>query len=285
VNFLKAAVVFADKINTVSEGYAREICTDSPAAAGLQQVLAGRRADLVGILNGIDPEEWNPSTDPRIPANYSLEDMDGKPRCKTFLRERLELDPGRRDAPVIGMITRLVDQKGLDLVCECLDEILDLGGDLVILGTGLPKYHKFLTRAAELHRGRIAVLLKFDEDLAHHIEAGADIFLMPSLYEPCGLNQMYSLRYGTVPVVRSTGGLADTVQDDDAGGGSGNGFSFQDYSTDALVDALRRAVTAYGDRPRWKRIIRAGMSANYSWSVSAGRYLNLYRDALDKFGG
>ena len=182
------------------------------------------------------------------------------------------------------MITRLVDQKGLDLLCADLEGILALGADLVILGTGLPKYHQLLSEAAGRHAGRIAVLLKFDEGMAHLIEGGADIFLMPSLYEPCGLNQMYSLRYGTVPVVRSTGGLADTVIDDDASGGAGNGFAFTPYKAEAFLDAVRRAIAAFGDPPRWARLVRAGMSADHSWSASAGRYLELYRDALEKVG-
>jgi len=182
------------------------------------------------------------------------------------------------------MITRLVDQKGLDLVCDGLERIFGLGASLVILGTGLPKYHEYLERAAEIHKGRLAVILKFDENLAHLIEAGSDLFLMPSLYEPCGLNQMYSLRYGTVPVVRSTGGLADTVTDDDAAGGAGNGFAFTVYTTEALLDALGRAIAAFRDPARWTRIVRAGMSADNSWGASAGRYIDLYRDALEKSG-
>ncbi len=282
VNFMKAGIVFADKVNTVSEGYAREICTDPAAGAGLRDVLAARRGDLLGILNGIDPEEWNPQTDPHIPATYSRDALEGKRECKRVLREEGKFHPHRAGAPLIGMITRLVDQKGLDLVCDGLEQILSLDADLVILGTGLTRYHEFLTQVAELHRGRMAVFLKFDEALAHRIEAGADLFLMPSLYEPCGLNQMYSLRYGTVPVVRSTGGLADTVRDDDSSGGTGNGFTFDPYRTDALIDAVRRAIDAFRDPDRWARIARRGMSANYSWGVSAGRYLDLYRDALEK---
>jgi starch synthase len=178
------------------------------------------------------------------------------------------------------MITRLVDQKGLDLVHASLDELLALGIDLVVLGTGLEKYEQFFQEASRKYPGRVAALLKFDNSLAHLIEAGADLFLMPSLYEPCGLNQMYSLRYGTVPVVRATGGLADTVSDDDATPGGGVGFSFRPYRPDALVDAVQRAVRAFGDPLRWSRIQKAGMQRDSSWTASAARYLELYRAAL-----
>ncbi len=284
VNFLKAGIVLADKLNAVSEGYAREICSDPVAGAGLEEVLLARRGDVVGILNGIDVEEWNPQTDPRLPARYGPRDLAGKAETKRVLRERVGLDPARGGAPLLGMITRLVDQKGVDLLADGLERILEMDADLVILGTGLPKYHDYLTEAARKHPGRIAVLLKFDEVMAHLIEGGADMFLMPSLYEPCGLNQMYSLRYGTVPVVRATGGLADTVLDDDAAGGAGNGFSFVPYRTDAFLDAVRRAMAAFRDPPRWERIIRAGMAADHSWHASAGRYLDLYRDAVEKLG-
>jgi starch synthase len=281
VNLLKSGIVLADKVSVVSETYAREICSDPALGAGLEQVLSARGGDLVGILNGIDVREWDPSADPYLPAPFSLEKPDGKRECKRVLREKVGLSPERRDAPIAGLIARLVDQKGMDLVCEALWPMLDLGLDLVILGTGLPKFHEFLKSAAKMRPGRIAVLLKFDNALAHLIEAGADLFLMPSLYEPCGLNQMYSLRYGTVPVVRSTGGLADTIIDDDASGGAGNGFSFGPYRADLLIDAVRRALRAYADPPRWARIVRAGMSADHSWASSAGRYLDLYRDALE----
>jgi starch synthase len=238
----------------------------------------------VGILNGIDQEEWNPRTDPRLPARYGEEDLGGKAEVKRALRERVGLDRARSGAPLLGMITRLVDQKGVDLLADGLERILEMDADLVILGTGLPKYHEFLAEAARRHPGRIAILLKFDEEMAHLIEGGSDMFLMPSLYEPCGLNQMYSLRYGTVPVVRATGGLADTVHDDDAAGGKGNGFSFTPYRTDSFLDAIRRAIAAFRDPPRWERIVRAGMADDHSWDVSAGRYLDLYRDALEKRG-
>jgi 1,4-alpha-glucan branching enzyme len=283
VNLLKAGVVLADKVNVVSEGYAREVCSDPDLGAGLEKVLSERGADLWGILNGIDVREWNPASDPYLPRAYRLDDLEGKLECKRQLRQKVGLSPDRNGAPLVGMITRLVEQKGMDLICDALDQLLELGVDLVVLGTGQPKYQEYLQAVARAHPDRVAAVLRFDNSLAHLIEAGADMFLMPSLYEPCGLNQMYSLRYGTVPVVRSTGGLADTVVDDDRTG-SGNGFAFSPYRSDALVDALKRALQAYRSPERWRKIVRAGMSADHSWPSSAGRYLDLYREALLKSG-
>ena len=287
VNFMKVGVHFAGKVNTVSEGYAREILEDDSIAAGLEDALRGRSRDFSGILNGIDIEEWNPSRDQFLPEPYGVDDMAGKlaAKRKLLLDSKLatldaKLDAVGIDAPLVGMITRLVDQKGLDLVHDSLERLLALGIRIVVLGTGLPKYEKFFQDAAARHPHRVAALLKFDNAMAHRIEAGADMFLMPSLYEPCGLNQMYSLRYGTVPIVRETGGLADTVQDDDKTPGGGTGFSFREYRTEGLVDTVARAVAAYRDKERWRRIVRSGMMRDNSWSASAVRYLELYRDAL-----
>ncbi len=281
VNVLRAGIAFATRVSTVSPTYAREICTSPEQGAGLERVLAARGSDLSGILNGIDAREWDPSADAHLPRRYSVERREGKRDCKEALRRRVGLDPKRIDSPLAGMITRLVDQKGLDLLCAELDRLLALGLDLVVLGTGLPKYHEFLEEEARKIPGRVAAELKFDNALAHQIEAGADLFLMPSLYEPCGLNQMYSLRYGAVPVVRATGGLADTVVDADADPAAGNGFTFAEYRPEAFLDAVRRAVSAFGDRERWGRIVHAGMAADNSWGSSAGRYIDLYRDALE----
>jgi 1,4-alpha-glucan branching enzyme len=284
VNFMKLAVHFADKVSTVSEGYAREICSDEKLGAGLQEVLQARRNDLVGILNGIDVEEWNPATDPHLPRNYGPESLEGKRESKIELFRVSDLDPALLDKPLVGVISRLVDQKGFDLVHESLDQLLSLDITLVVLGTGLPKYEQFLQTVARRHADRVAVHLKFDNPLAHLIEAGADIFLMPSLYEPCGLNQMYSLRYGAVPVVRRTGGLADTVSDDDATPDGGVGFSFEPYTPVALVDAMKRAVRAFEDKERWIRIVRSGMARDNSWNSSGRRYVELYRAALASRG-
>lgn len=280
VNFMKLGIHFADKVNTVSEGYAREICEDRKIGAGLGDALLARGKDFIGILNGIDVDEWSPKKDRFLPRNYDSDDLAGKRDAKLELLRQMGLDLTRSDQPLVGMITRLVDQKGLDLVTESLGKIMEMGVSVVMLGTGLAKYESFVQEAATLYPGRFAVALKFDNALAHLIEAGSDIFLMPSLYEPCGLNQMYSLRYGTVPVVRQTGGLADTVTDDDTAPDGGTGFSFLPYRSEALVDAMERAVRAYRAPARWLQIIRRGMARNFSWGESAAKYVELYRGAL-----
>ncbi len=280
VNLMKIGIVLADKVNAVSERYAREICEDPKLVSNLRGVLVERGSDLVGILNGIDVDEWNPANDPHIPKSYSADKPAGKRAAKKKLLETMGLSTRRLDStPLVGMVTRLVDQKGLDLVEEALADMLDLGINLVVLGTGLPKYHEVLEQAAKDHPRQVGVALRFDNGLAHLIEAGSDMFLMPSLYEPCGLNQLYSLRYGTVPVVRATGGLADTVQDDDEEPGAGVGFSFSEYTAEAMLDALERAIAAFSDRDRWKGLVERSMRRDHSWSASARKYLDLYRVA------
>ncbi len=283
VNLMKIGISLADKVNAVSERYAREVTEGPEAGAGLQEVLKDRGPDLVGILNGIDVEEWNPATDPHLPENFSVEDIAGKRECKLRLLEEMGLNPEHVDSvPLIGMVTRLVDQKGLDIFQEALDQIMSLGVDIVVLGTGLPKYHHFLEEAQNHYRGRIGVALQFDNGLAHRIEAGSDFFLMPSLYEPCGLNQMYSLRYGAIPIVRETGGLADTVPDFDANPDCGLGFSFKDYNSQACFDACRRAVEAYHQPERIQALRDRAMRVDNSWGSSAKKYLALYEEALQR---
>jgi starch synthase len=202
---------------------------------------------------------------------------------KKALLEECGIDLAHVDpVPLVAMITRLVDQKGLDLLERGFDAVMALGVDIVILGTGLPKYHDLLAEAARRYAGRMGLFLKFDNGLAHRIEGGADLFLMPSLYEPCGLNQMYSLRYGTVPVVRATGGLADTVRDDDANPGNGVGFVFHEYTDEAMVDALARAVAAYREPKRWQGIVERAMAEDHSWQASARAYIDLYESALER---
>lgn len=276
LNCMKAGIELADRINTVSPTYALEIQNGAEAGCGLEGVLAGRSAALSGIVNGIDYEEWNPETDPHIAARYSVRDLAGKEACRRDLRERfrLETPPGR--VPIAGIVSRLADQKGLDLVAAAAGELLALDLQLVVLGTGQRKYHDLLEALAARHPGRVGVRLAFDNALAHRIEAGCDLFLMPSRYEPCGLNQLYSLRYGTVPVVRRTGGLADTVIPRD--GERGTGFLFEEYTPGALVDAVRRALGAYADPSAWRRLMVRGMRQDWSWDRSARRYLDLYRE-------
>jgi starch synthase len=283
VNLLKGGLCCADVLSTVSETYAKEIQT-AEFGAGLDGVLRDRAEDLFGILNGVDYSTWDPSVDALIPARYSADDLAGKAVCKQQLQRAFNL-PDEAQTPLIGMVTRLVDQKGLDLVAAVITELLATGAQFVVLGTGDPKYHTLFEEMARRVGAQVGVRLGFDNALAHLIEAGADLFLMPSRYEPSGLNQLYSLRYGTVPVVRRTGGLADSVVDvtpDTVERGSANGFVFDRYAPDALWDALRRALDAYRTPAVWRRIQQHGMRADFSWDRSAARYGELYERALRK---
>ena len=285
VSTLKLGIEYADYVNTVSERYALEISTSAEYGLGLEGVLAERREGgrLVGILNGVDYSVWDPSADPLIPARYGPDRLKGKRKCKSALLRRSGL-PKNPKRPLIGMVSRLADQKGFDLLREAADDIVNLGASLVILGTGQQEYHEFLEELADRHPGAVAAHLEFDNELAHWIEAGADMFLMPSRYEPCGLNQMYSLRYGTVPIVRGTGGLADTVDDYDQAGETGVGFVFDEYSAGAMTGAVERALGAYR-RPRsWDGLMKRGMALDFSWAASAGKYLELYGKAHEAAG-
>jgi starch synthase len=279
LNLLKTGLVFADSISTVSPRYAQEIQT-APLGCGLEGVLQQRRDVLSGILNGIDGGEWSPATDPHLAVHYDADTVgEGKPRCKAALQKELGL-PVRADVPLAGFVGRLDDQKGLDLLAEVLGRwVRDTDVQWVILGTGEPKYHRLFESLSERFRQQVAVRLEFSPPLAHRIEAGADMFLMPSRFEPCGLNQLYSLRYGTVPVVRATGGLADTITDagpQTLADGTANGFSFEQYSAQALDEALRRACDAFRRTPVWRQLIATGMRQDWSWARSAGQYVKLY---------
>jgi starch synthase len=267
INLLKGAILSSHRITTVSPTYAREIQTPE-LGFGLDDLLRQRSDALTGILNGADYSEWNPETDPHIAANYSAEDLSGKAICKRDLLAELGL-PDQAERPLIGMVSRLDSQKGFDLIREAAGELLAEDAALVVLGTGSADYEQFLRELAAAHPDRVAVRIAFDDRLAHKIEAGADIFLMPSRYEPCGLNQIYSLRYGTLPVVRATGGLADTVDDT-------TGFRFQDYSAGAMMQAVRAALQAWRDRPRREAMMRAGMRKDFSWKASAAAYSALF---------
>jgi len=279
MNFLKAGLVYADHITTVSRTYSQEIQTPE-YGHGLDGVLRKRAADLSGIVNGIDYEEWDPSHDRTIAKTYSSARLSGKSACRKALQTLVRF-PHSSD-PLVGMVTRLADQKGLDILTEALPEIMSLGIQLIILGTGDEKYHRILTDAAERYHGSMRVLLKYDDAIAKSIYAGCDIFLMPSRYEPCGLGQMNALRYGTVPVVRRTGGLIDTVADYAPKTGRGTGFLFTDHSAPALVECLRRALMVYGDPKKWKLLVRNGMKQNFSWEHSAKEYVKVYRKAMRK---
>ncbi|MGD9140187.1 MAG: glycogen synthase GlgA [bacterium] len=279
VNMMKAGIIYSDTITTVSPTYAEEIQTPE-FGYGLEGVLKSRARDLVGILNGADYSVWNPETDRLIPYRYSTRDLTGKRLCRNHLSERLGLKVAD-GVPLVGMISRLVDQKGFDLVAEAFDRLLELDIGVVILGTGDKKYHDLLSSRAERYPDRVSVNIAFDEELAHLIEAGSDMFLMPSKYEPCGLNQMYSMKYGTVPVVRKTGGLADSVMDFDASPDS-TGFAFDDYSSKALLDAVRRAREVFRDGKAWNELVLRAMKRDFSWKQQAKEYAGTYAATLKK---
>ena len=272
LSFLKAGLYYADRITTVSPSYAEEI-QRNPLGMGMQGLLADRRANLRGILNGIDPGEWNPASDPHLPAGFTARGLAGKKRCKQALQREMGLAPDA-DVPLFGVIARMTHQKGLDLVLAVAEGIVHRGGQLVMLGTGDKALEQAVRDTAARHPGRIACFIGYDEGLSHRIEAGSDSFLMPSRFEPCGLNQMYSLRYGTPPVVHATGGLRDTVQD------GVNGFVFPEPTAHALWVAVDRALAAYADPASWKKLVRAGMAQDFSWIHSAKDYAALYRTVL-----
>ena len=278
LSFIKGGLAFADYVTTVSPTYAREIC-DAPGGMGLEGLLGTLDERLLGILNGIDTATWNPRADALIPHAYGPGDLEGKARNRTELQRRVGLQV-RDDRPLLGFIGRLVEQKGLELMLPVLDEVLDLPAQLVFLGTGEERYEQALAELALRRPGEVATRLAYDEGLAHQIEAGADIFLMPSLFEPCGLNQLYSLRYGTLPVVRRVGGLADTVVDADEqhlAAGEATGFVFSEPSPVEFLAATRRAVDLWSDRAAWRRLQDRAMAQDFSWQRSAAQYRELYR--------
>jgi starch synthase len=268
VCYLKGGLNYADALNTVSPAYAREILTPE-YGFGLDGVLRARSQVLSGILNGVDYTEWNPETDPLIAAHYSRGDLSGKRICKQDLVNAFGLPGEAMDAPLIGIVSRFTSQKGADLVADAADGLVGEGYYMVALGAGEPQYEELFQTIAARHPSRIAVRIGYDNALAHKIEAGADLFLMPSRYEPCGLNQIYSLKFGTVPVVRATGGLDDTIE-------PGTGFKFRNYTANSLLDALRSAREAFADTEAWQAIMLAGMAKDFSWNVSAAEYARLY---------
>lgn len=278
LNFLKAGLLYADVIATVSKKYAEEIQTKD-FALGLEGVVQSRKEVLFGILNGIDEEIWNPQTDSLISQHYSIADIEKKEICRQDLLKSAGWEPGL-SSPVIGIVSRLATQKGFDLLESATEQILDMDMSIMVLGSGETRYERFFEHLKHRYPKHIAVALKFDNALAHRIEAGADMFMMPSRYEPCGLNQMYSLRYGTVPIVRATGGLDDTVQEWDVTQKTGNGFKFVEYSADALVQAVFRARKAFENKAEWRVLQKNGMSGDYSWKRSALHYLTLYEEAV-----
>lgn len=284
VNFLKAGLLAADILGTVSTTYAKEILMKE-YSFGLDGVLRKREEDLYGIINGIDYGEWNPSRDIFLPAAYSHKNISGKALCKKELMQVLfhpeDLAAAER-MPLMGMVGRLTEQKGLDLVVEALPELLSFGVKLAILGKGDEKYQKDLLEIAGRHKGMISVTIGFDDSLAHRMYAGTDFFLMPSRYEPCGLGQLIALRYGSIPIARKTGGLADTILDYEPLASKGTGFLFSDYTPAAFLDAVKRALCVYTDSQKKLGMITEGMKMDYSWKKSAQRYIDLYKNALAK---
>lgn len=277
VNMMKGAIETADKITTVSPSYAWEIL-DPWYSHGLDRALNTKQYKLCGFLNGIDVDGYNPETDPAIPANYSVKNMQGKAKCKQALLEELGLQDG--DEPIIGIVTRFVSHKGIDLIRYVFEDILNLGYKFAILGSGEKIFEDFFKEMAWRHPGRVSVTLGFIPQLARRIYAGCDMFLMPSQSEPCGLAQMVAMRYGTLPIVRETGGLRDTVRD--GGGENGNGFTFKTYNAHDMLGACNRAKIAYDDKPRWKALQKNAMEGDFSWNVSAELYLGLYRELTEQ---
>jgi starch synthase len=278
VNFLKGGIVYADALTTVSRGYAKEIQTPE-FGNGLDGLLRRRSKDLTGILNGVDYDEWDPARDPSIAAHYTAENLAGKQECRRDLLHAFGMGAISDSTAVIGVVSRFATQKGFDFIAEIIDRLVEEDIVLLMLGTGEEYYERLLTEFAERHPDKIAVMVKYDNVLAHKIEAGSDLFLMPSRYEPGGLNQIYSLKYGTVPVVRATGGLADTIDEQPNGGG--NGFKFEGYDPDALLDALQRALTIFHTKKEeWLAIMRRGMAQDFSWKAPAEEYVHVYERAV-----
>ena len=273
MNLLKGGILFSDFISTVSRKYASEIQTDE-FGCGLEGVLRKRGDRLYGILNGVDYEAWNPATDKLIGANYTPQDLRGKSTCKKVLLERMGITVPVLDRPLLGIVSRFDPQKGFDLIAQIAHDLATMDLYVVVLGSGEPEYETLFRNLAASYPAKFLVSVAYDNTLAHQIEAGADMFLMPSRYEPSGLNQLYSMKYGTVPVVRATGGLDDTVQNFD--GQSGTGFKFVPYSAEALLDAIRQALNCYRLPAAWSRLMQNCMAKDFSWGSSALEYGKIY---------
>jgi starch synthase len=278
VNFLKGALVLSDYVTTVSKKYSQEIQT-TEYGFGLEGVLRSRAATVTGILNGVDYDEWSPQTDKYILEKFSPQDLSGKERCKKDLLTAFGVANPETKVPVIGMVSRFAAQKGFDLISQIMDRLAREEMIMVVLGSGDKLYEEMFVRLNKQFPNKIAAKVAFDNALAHKIEAGADMLLMPSRYEPCGLNQIYSLKYGTVPIVRATGGLDDTIDPWDARTGKGTGFKFVDYNGEALLATIKQALLAYQDPSSWQTLMRNGMSRDFSWSASAREYGKIYERA------
>lgn len=282
-NFLKGGLVYSDILTTVSRRYAEEIQTPE-FGEKLDSVLRARASDLRGILNGVDYAQWDPATDGNLAAHYSPEDLSGKKECRKDLLHAFGLDEVPETMPVIGIVSRFAVQKGFDMVEEIAEALMQREVAVVALGTGEPHLERFFREWAFRHPGRVAVKVKYDNRLAHKVEAGCDIFLMPSRYEPCGLNQIYSLKYGSVPVVRATGGLDDTIEEWDPVTGSGDGFKFYGYSPWGLLAEIDSAIAAFHDKAGWEKLMRNGMMRDYSWEQPAREYAAVYEEVARRRG-
>jgi starch synthase len=278
VDFMGRGIYWADLVTTVSETYSREILTPE-FGERLDPLLRDRRDRLFGILNGVDYESANPATDPHIEANYDTSGLEGRAKNKLALQRQARLQE-HTGTPLIGMISRLTDSKGFDILCDAVDHVLDLGVQLVIMGTGDQHYHDILGRMAEQYPGQVALFLTFNTPLARRIYAGCDMLLMPSRTEPCGTNQLIAMHYGCVPVVRATGGLADTVRDFEPRSGQGTGFVFREYDRWKLYAALVRAIETYKHTTVWRQIQQRGMAEDFSWARAASSYVEVYQRAI-----
>jgi starch synthase len=278
INFLKGAITMADYITTVSRRYSQEIQT-AEYGFGLEGVLRARSATVTGIVNGVDYGEWSPERDQYVAAQYSVDNLDGKVQCKRDLATEFGL-AGDTQWPVIGMISRFVNQKGFDLIQQTADRLARENLMMVVLGTGEPEYENMFRRLNKQYPQKFAVKIAYDNALAHKIEAGSDMFLMPSHYEPCGMNQIFSLRYGTVPIVRAVGGLDDTVEQFDSQTLKGTGFKFKPYTGEAMLETVQTALRVYNDKNVWQTLMRNGMAQDYSWPNSAREYVRVYERAV-----
>lgn len=281
ISLLKAGIVYSDAITTVSPTYARQIQVNG-YGMGMEGILHHRKSSLHGILNGVDYKVWNPATDSHITNKYSPRKLEGKNLCKESLIKEMNLNKSLNQKPLLGMISRLDFQKGIDLLVKILDNILSLDVGLVVLGAGNSSIQRALSKAAEKNPGKAGITFGFDEPLAHRIMAGTDMFLIPSRYEPCGLTQMYALKYGTIPIVRATGGLEDTIKPFNSQTGKGNGFTFTDYKPKAFFTSVLNAVDLYHNPTSWKKIQNNAMREDFSWDRSARSYLDLYYTTLKK---
>ncbi len=277
-NFLKGGIVFSDMLTTVSRRYAEEIQT-SEFGEQLEGVLRNRSADLCGILNGVDYARWDPSVDKNLAAHYTPGNLAGKKTCRADLLHAFGLESIEDATPVIGIVSRFATQKGFDILSRIADDLVRRDVAVTVLGSGEPIYENFFREWAFRHPDKVAVRIGYDEALSHKIEAGADVFLMPSRYEPCGLNQIYSLKYGTVPIVRATGGLDDTIEEWDAGKQTGTGFKFYGYDPQALLTEIDQALKVFEDKAAWERLMRNGMAQNYDWAEPAREYVKAYEEA------